>query len=326
MLPFNPLAYRSFLDAVPPPIEKGDWTGDFVEHIPFARMLVELLRPRVYIALGIGSGAAYLTVCQCVAALELGCACFGIDAFEEDRRTGATGSEVENRLRARHDPIYGAFSQIIASTWSAAANGVADGSVDLLCLDGGGDYSQLARDFATWAPKLSPRGVVLLQGISARGLGVHRLWEELAARHPHFASRHSQGLGVLAVGAKFPPALRPLLNLDAKTADQLDELFSLIGNRLALKCDLARSQHELQSFLKMVQTDHPKQVSADSTIRHLNSVVEGERKWHSQVEASLRDEIRKRDEVISAINQSWSIRIAKLASSTLQWVGKLARR
>lgn len=326
MLPFNPLAYRSCLDAVPLPIEKGEWTSDFIEHIPFSRLLVELLRPRVYVALALGSGASYLTVCQCVAALKLSCACFGIDPFVDDTRSGAAGSEVERRLRARHDSRYGGFSQIIASTLSAAADGMADGSIDLLCVDGGCNYSQLARDFVRWAPKLSPRGVVLLHGISARGLGVHRLWEELAARHPHFASKHGQGLGVLAIGAEIPQELRPLLDLDAQTAEQLEALFALLGNRLALKCDLARSQSELQSLLKMLQTDHPKQVGFESTIRHLNSVVEGERKWHSHVEATLRDEIKKRDEILSAVNQSWSFRIGMMATAPLRWVGKLTHR
>lgn len=326
MLSFNPLAYRSVLDAVPPPIEKGEWTSDLIEHIPFSRLLVELLRPRVYVALGIGSGASYLTVCQCVAALQLNSVCFGIDPFDDQTWSGVAGADVERRLRPRHDALYGGFSQILAAGFFGAADRVADGSVDLLCINGDLHYSQLVRDFARWAPKLSPRGVVLLHGISARGLGAHRLWQELAARHPHFASPHGQGLGVLAVGTEVPQELRPLLELDAQATHQLGELFSVLGNRLVLKCDLARSQHELQSFLKMLQTDHPKQVSADSTIRHLNSVVEGERKWHSHVEATLRAEIKKRDEIIHAINQSWSLRIAKLASTTLQWVGKLARR
>ena len=319
MSQFNPLAYRC-LDPIPPPSEPGDWQ----EHIPFVRTLVELLKPRVYVELGVATGAAYLAVCQALATLRLSCACYGVDTFADDARTGATGSDVEAALRTRHDATYGAFSKLLTATSEAAAQSLGDGSVDLLQLNGQPTYQAAAHDFATWLPKLSPRAVVLLSDIKSRehGAGGWRLWDELSARYPHFAFARGHNFGLLAVGSEIPPELAQLLVLDEETAERVAELFFVLGNRVSLQVLLGRYRKELDALTMKLQavhatnhaTSHATKVELER-LRQSLLVSQSEREHQELAIAELRSQIR-------TINGSPSFRLGLAATAPLRWVAE----
>ena len=86
-------------------------------------------------------------------------------------------------------------------------------------------------------PKTSARAVVLLHDINVREreFGVWRLWQELAARYPHFAFMHGHGLGVLAVGAELPEPLRPLFDASDDEILRVRRVFFELGHRLTLR-------------------------------------------------------------------------------------------
>lgn len=310
--PFNPLNYRSFLTAVPPPAVSA-WQ----EHIPFAMFLIELLRPRVFVELGVHTGASYLAFCQAVANLGVSCSCYGVDTFQGDEHAGRYERHIESQLRERHDPIYGGFSRLITSTFDEAARYIPDGSVDLLHIDGMHSYEAVSHDFATWSPKLSARAVVLFHDINVRerGFGVWRFWEEQRTRFPHLAFSHGHGLGVLAVGPEQPPELKELLGLDPEAADRFCSLFFLLGHRISLQVELADYKRALQTS---EANRHASAAQSAATITRLQQQLaeaEAEKEALRRQSGALRDTVEQ-------LNNSLSFRLGMSATAPLRWITK----
>src|SRR5713226_1110976 len=126
-MPFNPLDHPLCLE-LPRHVNAISWQ----EHIPFGMALVQMLRPKVLVELGVHTGDSYLAFCQAVA--ELG---------------------------KHHDARYGTFSRLVQSTFDEAARHLPDGAVTLLHVDGLHTYEAVAHDWETWKPKLGSGAVVL---------------------------------------------------------------------------------------------------------------------------------------------------------------------
>ncbi|HVT80357.1 MAG TPA: class I SAM-dependent methyltransferase [Phycisphaerae bacterium] len=209
---------------------KSSW----ITHIPFAFTLARLLKPRTFVELGVYHGDSYCAFCQAFQQLALGTQCTGVDTWTGDSQQGFYGHEVLARLRAYHDPRYGAFSRLRQSTFDAAAAGFAEQSIDLLHIDGFHSYDAVRHDFDTWQPKLSNRAVVLFHdtAVTRPGYEVHRLWKELAPRFPSFAFRHGSGLGVLAVGQNLPPGFVNFLRNANRLPPLYRGFYRLLGYRI----------------------------------------------------------------------------------------------
>jgi hypothetical protein len=220
------------------------WHG----HIPFAFYVVELARPKVLVELGTHGGDSYCAFCQAVDELGLETRCWAVDTWQGDQHIGPYTSEVLDRLRDHHHPLYGHFSQLRESTFDAAVDSFDDGSIDLLHIDGTHTYDAVTHDFDTWSPKLSDQGVVLLHDTQERApdFGVWRLWNELQNRYPSFEFTHGHGLGVLAVGKRPLPPIAAFLEEAEARPDQVRGLFGALGERASLlnQRDRLRSRAE----------------------------------------------------------------------------------
>ncbi len=181
----------------------------WLQHGPFAFWLVQALKPRTIVELGTHRGYSYLAFCQAVQRLGLETRCFAVDTWQGDEHAGQYSDAILQELKAWHDPRYGAFSRLVRARFDEAAPHFADGSVDLLHVDGRHFYEDAKEDYETWAPKLSERAVVLFHdtNVRERNFGVWKLWAELAPTKPSFEFLHGHGLGVLGYGAAIPPAL-----------------------------------------------------------------------------------------------------------------------
>jgi hypothetical protein len=181
-------------------------------HAPFAFWLMEAARPRVFVELGTYYGFSYLAFCQLVRHLGLSTRCHAVDTWQGDEHSGFYGEEVFNALRRYHDSLYSGFSRLIRANFDAALHEFADGSIDLLHIDGRHRYEDVRHDFEAWRPKLSARAIVLFHDTQVKegDFGVYRYWEEISREYPHFEFIRGYGLGVLGVGAEIPERVKPL--------------------------------------------------------------------------------------------------------------------
>src|SRR6267142_1729758 len=207
------------------------------EHIPFAMLAVDLLKPNVIVELGTQHGVSYCAFCQAVKELNLGTRCYAIDTWQGDPHSTLYGPEVLADLRAHHDPLYGSFSRLIQSTFDEALQHFGPETIDLLHIDGYHTYEAVKHDFDAWLPRMSRVGVILLHDINVRegDFGVWNLWAELTIQYPHFAFAHGHGLGVLAVGRDCPKALQKLLGASEEDAATIRNFVFELGHRLSVR-------------------------------------------------------------------------------------------
>ncbi len=207
------------------------------QHIPFAMLLVDILKPRTLVELGVHYGDSYCAFCQAVAELQLRTTCYGVDTWQGDPHASFYGPEVLADLATHHDPLYGGFSCLIKSTFDDALQHFPDGTIDILHIDGFHTYEAVKHDFETWLPKVSPRGIILFHDISEKqtDFGVWRLWDEVKSRYPNFEFIHGHGLGLIAVGERPPEELNWLFQADDKAIRVIQNLFFCLGSRLTDK-------------------------------------------------------------------------------------------
>lgn len=218
-------------------------------HIPFAFWIMEALRPRVLVELGVHTGVSYCAFCQAALRLGLPTTPYGVDSWAGDAHAGNYGASVLETLRAHHDPRYGGFSHLIQATFEEAREHFAPGSVDLLHIDGYHTYEAVRHDFETWLPAMSARGVILFHDVAVRDrdFGVWRLWDELARRYPGLLFPFGHGLGVLGVGADLPEPIRWLLQQDCRPDtpdDAIARFFAPLGQGIEARAGMARAMRE----------------------------------------------------------------------------------
>lgn len=225
---------------VPRWLAPSAWVG----HTPFACWLVQMLRPAVLVELGTHMGTSYFSFCQSVRDAGLRTRCHAIDTWQGDVHAGSYGEDVYQAV-ASHNQNYAEFSTLHRMTFDDALPCFADGSVDLLHIDGLHTYEAVRHDFETWLPKLAPGAVVLFHDTAVRhaDFGVHQLWDELCQRYPrHLTFRHTYGLGVLQVDGGEP---LPWLSPQFPQRDQLLSMFEALGAAMDARVE-ARAAHQRQ--------------------------------------------------------------------------------
>jgi hypothetical protein len=206
----------------------------WIQHVPFAFWLIDVLRPANFVELGTYQGMSYLAFCQAIKGLESNTKATAVDTWSGDQHAGNISSGALDSLRSVHNPRYSSFSTLFRSTFDDAVSCFGDKSIDLLHIDGLHTYDAVKSDFQTWLPKIirSKPAIVLFHDTQVRqsDFGVYLLWSELTKEFPNFEFHHGHGLGVLGLGTNFPQELADLFSSErSKTAQRIREQFAKLG-------------------------------------------------------------------------------------------------
>jgi hypothetical protein len=222
------------LDPIFWPAERLGVPSTWWQHVPFGHWIVCAARPRVVVELGTGTGVSYSAFCQAVVRRSLDSRCYAIDTWPDGADPNVCGEEMFDDLVRFHDERFGAFSTLIRSSFDDALGHFAEGTVDLLHIDGLHGYEAVKNSFENWKPKLSRGSILLLHNTNLRSdnSGVRRLWSELCQQFPNFEFLHGGGLGLLVVGQEVPPAIAALCNIaDLSSAALIRTRFAAAGER-----------------------------------------------------------------------------------------------
>ena len=218
------------------------WVG----HIPFATWLIREVTPRLLVELGTHTGNSYFTFCQAVTEAQLSTQCYAVDTWLGDDQAGYYGDDVFQQVANHNQEYYAGFSSLLRMTFDAAVNKFAEGSIDLLHIDGRHTYQDVKHDFESWLPRLAPGAIVLFHDIMVRDrdFGVWKLWQELKERYPlHLEFSHSNGLGVLQLSAEGDERPAAFMSLETSQRQQLINYFSSLGARCVERHDLEELQN-----------------------------------------------------------------------------------
>lgn len=225
--------------------------GAWSMHLPFAWDLVREFRPRVFVELGVYRGESYFTFCQSVDENRLPTLCHGIDTWRGDVHMGAYGPEIGEEVEA-YNAKYARFSKLLKMTFDEALVHFADGSIDLLHVDGSHRYEDVKQDFENWLPKLSPRGIILFHDVTERqdDFGVWRLWQEIARKGMSFVFEFGHGLGVWqrnGVSNHDQPFIRKLLGADQERRYEITAHYAIAAAALHLTKSAKKQEQENNS-------------------------------------------------------------------------------
>ncbi len=300
------LVSTSALLSVDLPPAPSAWLG----HVPFALWLVEQTRPGMLVELGAHHGHSYFSLCAGVVANGLPTKCFAIDTWQGDEHAGSYGEEIFAQVSARNQNQFHAFSRLLRMTFDEAVAQFADGTIDILHIDGLHTYEAVSHDFETWRPKVSSRGVILFHdtNVRERDFGVWRLWEELKEAHPHIEFQHSHGLGVLFIGPDQPQAVRELA--EKPESDPSRMAFKQLMARLGRSYEL---QAELRIHVGMLGETHQRLAAALQDAERAKAEREGIKANLDGIKANLEASLQQCESELAHIRNDVVQRESELA-------------
>lgn len=227
-------------------------------HAAFIRFLMVATGTRRYAELGTYRGRSLFTAAQAARHLTPAPQCIGIDTWQGDRHTTHYDDAIGAGVRRTAADAFPDTVVTIQGTFDQARSRFADGSLDLLLIDGLHTYEAVRHDFETWQPTLSNRGIVLLHDSTHVGgdFGVWRYVADLRRSHPMLELRHTEGLAVVVVGDA-DPALQGMLATLASQPDVGNALEALTHAMGQMSCSHGDADSLIDALMpRLMQTDN----------------------------------------------------------------------
>lgn len=220
-----------------------------LHHLPFLFWLIDVVRPRGFVELGLSDGVTYFAGCQALDKLDIDTRAQGI-AFQEP---GAGDSDrIPEDIRAYNDAQYMEFSRLSGrfeasgEAMKRAAASFADKSIDLLHVNLDLDQDMIASLNNDWTRKLSDRSVVLFSAPRTRfATGPARdFLDGIAARYPNTTLEAGDGMLVVLFGARRAERLVQLcdLKLGMSGYTEVHQVFRRLGASSYFECLVAEEQ------------------------------------------------------------------------------------
>lgn len=212
------------------------------EHLPLLFWLVELLEPSLAVDLGASDASHFFAVCQVAETLSLDTKA----VLGAPNLAPADDSEKLESWLGHLNDRHAMRSRFIGGDAASAAATLTDNSVDLLILHAS---SATAEQVSEWAalmePKLSPRGIIFIDGI---GDDVAGTLASIAPAGQSVRFLQGDGCAIVTAGPNTAPQIRYLfaLSADEPALSTVAALFK----RLGLACRHSAALKELQSTNK----------------------------------------------------------------------------
>lgn len=202
----------------------------WIEHIPFAFFIIEKLKPKIVVELGVHYGNSFFAFNQAIRELNIQSNTYGVDHWAGDEHAGFYNEDAFNYVQSLNQQHFSEFSTLLRMDFDQAQNYFANGSIDLLHIDGFHTYGAVKHDFETWLPKMSERGIVLLHDTQEmkKDFGVWQLMKELRTNYLCCEFYHGHGLGVVCTGKEVDPEISAFIEL-CNTDMFIQNLFSTLG-------------------------------------------------------------------------------------------------
>jgi len=244
--------------------EPNSWVG----HLPFAAWLIDQMSPQIFVELGTHSGNSYFSFCQSVHENGLSTRCYAVDTWSGDEQASFYSESVFEQVQQHNSEHYSNFSSLLRLTFDEAVSCFADGSINMLHIDGFHTYAAVRHDFDTWRVKLAPGAIVLFHdtNVHESNFGVWQLWEELKDQYPnHLEFFHSNGLGVLQLEPLIDDTELSWLQPSSYQRIFID-YFSALGARQLERLELK----PLRGAVAVYQQEVPK---LETQIRNFDSTI-----------------------------------------------------
>ena len=285
--------------------ERIVWPANWAGHVPFAAWLIAHQKPAMLVELGTHNGFSYSAFCQAVQEAQLATRCYAIDTWEGDDHSGYYGEHIYQDIKAWHDARFAGFSELRRTTFDQAVAEFADGSIDLLHIDGLHTYEAVKHDFDTWRAKLSSRAIVLFHDtdVKQHDFGVWRFWEELTAHYPHLHFTHCNGLGVLLYGNEQPVALTALHAQFQQDPNSLQRLFAQLGERIELSAYSRELERQRDEAVELKTAMEHQRNNLDHQLQQLQQLHQQQEQLHQQQEQLHQQQYHQQQEALADASQ-----------------------
>ncbi len=264
----------------------------WIEHIPFAFFLTEILSPEIIVELGVHTGNSYNAFCQATQVLKNNTKCYGVDTWKGEEHAGFYEENVFQDLNNYQKELYADFSFLLRCTFDEALSQFANGTIGLLHIDGLHTYEAVKHDFESWLPKVKDGGVIIFHDTQVRhgDFGVWKLWSEISGKYKSYEFKHCNGLGVILVGShpKFQSFLEAI-----NQESFLQKLFPFLGKTISTKSDYETLLIEKGYLL----------LGKENEIRELGYAMAEKDRVNAQIKEEAQFEIKDREEKIKDLEQ-----------------------
>lgn len=237
----------------------------WVDHLPFAYDIVEAIRPRTVVELGVYNGLSFFAFCQSMVENDIDGVAFAIDCWEGDDHTDAYDNSIYKDVQQHAREHYRGFTYLMKMYFQEALQHFEADSIDLLHIDGLHTYEAVKEDFDSWYPKVKPGGIILFHDVMARlkDFGAWRFFQELENEHrDSFKFNHGFGLGVLRKPGGEPPQsqlLKLLFSGNEQTEHRLRQFYVHAGHFFEAKRQVKRFKPKGPAVAKGGQGKSPQE-------------------------------------------------------------------